>query len=80
MVLVRRGESIREAAVSSREPDRQTADEKVKLSEKLQKVPESWVPNFHLSQLLYELVTVVRTWLPLSADRQVWRRREIFTF
>lgn len=52
--------------MSSRELGRQTADEKVKLSEKLQKVRESWVPNFHLSQLLYRLVTAGRTWLPFQ--------------
>lgn len=46
MVLVRGGESIKEVAVSSRELDQQTVDEKVKLSEKLQKVRESWIPTF----------------------------------
>lgn len=76
----RGGESFREASVSSRELGRQTTDEKVKLSEKLQRIQESWVPDFHISQLLYGLVTAMRTWLPFSAHRQVWRRKENFTF
>lgn len=64
--------------MSSRELGRQTAELKVKLSEKLQKVRESWVLNFYLSQLLYGLVTALRTWLLFSAHRQVWRRKENF--